>query len=256
MADEERHLAVAVAVDEDGRLLVDRATRTVLTVEFVDAWPQDALATLLRARLGVTIPRSRMAATHLDLGDELYGHFLWVQLHAEEVQSFPPEVRPGVHWVTERDLTDCPDLLATDPVRSEVLRLAFGWTDTESTAVPAIPPKVDPDHVDWADRFVRAAALDAMADPEIDMLSGMIGDWEVTVGGGDDDVFMLTADGPAGILNALGDATGDGEIDVRVGGQVLALPSTYGLTRDRVEHALAELCEGRVHGPHWELDEG
>jgi len=89
--------------------------------------------------------------------------------------------------VTERDLTEHPDLLTTGPVRSEVLRLAFGWTDTESTAAPAIPPKIDPEHVDWADRFVRPAALDAMADPELDMLSGTIGDWEVTVGGGDDD---------------------------------------------------------------------
>ncbi len=101
-----------------------------------------------------------------------------------------------------------------------------------------------------------AAALDAMADQELDMLSGTVGDWEVTVGGGDDDTFMLTADGPAGVLNALGHATGDGEIGVRVGGQVLALPSAYGLSRSEVEHALAELCEGRVHGPLWELDEG
>lgn len=256
MADEERHLAVAVAVDEDGRLLIDRATRSVLTVEFVDAWPQEALATLLRARLGVTIPRSRMAATHIDLGDELYGHFMWVQLYAEEVQSWPPEVTPGLLWATERDLTDHPDLLMNDPVRSEVLRLAFGWVDSNSRATPAIPPKVDPDHVEWADRFVRTAALDAMADPELDMLSGTIGDWEVTVGGGDDDVFMLTADGPDGILNALGAAKDDGEIDVRVGGQVLALPSVYGLSRRDVERALADLCEGRVHGPRWELDEG
>ena len=67
---------------------------------------------------------------------------------------------------------------------------------------------------------------------------------------------MLTADGPVGILNALGHAKDDGEIDVRVGGQVLALPSAYGLSRDDVEHALADLCEGRVHGPRWELDEG
>lgn len=227
----------------------------MLTVEFADAWPQDALASLLRARLGVTIPRSRMAATHLDLGDELYGHFMWVQLHAEEVQSFPPEVRPEVVWVTGRELTDHPDLLTTGPVRSEVLRLAFGWTDTESTAAPAIPPKIDPEHVDWADRFVRPAALDAMADPELDMLSGTIGEWEVTVGGGDD-IFMLTADGPSGTLNALGRAKDDGEIDVRVGGQVLTLPSAYGLSRDDVENALAQLCEGRLHGPAWELDEG
>jgi hypothetical protein len=249
-------LAVAVAVDEDGRLLTDRPTRSVLTVEFTDAWPQEALATLLRDRLGVTIPRSRMAATHVELGDELFGHFMWVQLHAEEVQSFPAETRRELLWVTERELTDHPDLLVSDPVRSEVLRLAFGWTDTESTASPAIPPKVDPDHVDWADRFVRAAALDAMADPELDMLSGTMGDWEITVGGGDDDVFMLTADGPTGILNAISHAKDDGEISVRVGGQVLALPSAYGLTRDDVEHALADLCEGRVHGPRWELDEG
>lgn len=256
MADEERHLAVAIAVDEDGRLLTDRATRSVLSVEFADAWPQEALASLLQARLGVTIPRSRMAASHLDLGDELYGHFMWVRLHAEEVVSFAAEVQPELVWVTERDLTEHPDLLTTGPVRSEVLRLAFGWTDTESTAAPAIPPKIDPEHVDWADRFVRPAALDAMADPELDMLSGTIGDWEVTVGGGDDDVFMLTAYGPVGILNALGHAKDDGEIDVRVGGQVLALSSAYGLSRDDVEHALADLCEGRVHGPRWELDEG
>lgn len=247
---------MAVAVDEGGRLLIDREARSVLMVEFSDAWPQEALAGLLRARLGLTIPRNRMAATHLDLGDELYGHFMWVQLHPGEVAAFPTQVAPELQWVTDRDLTDDPDLLAPDPVRSEVLRLAFGWTDAEPTAAPAIPPKVDPDHVDWADRFVRAAALDAMADPEVDMLSGTVGEWEVTVGGGDDDVFMLTADSPAGILNALGGATDDGEIDVRVGGQVLALPSAYGLTRADVEHALIELCEGRFHGPRWELDEG
>ena len=157
---------MAVAVDEGGRLLIDRAARSVLMVEFSDAWPQEALAGLLRARLGLTIPRNRMAATHLDLGDELYGHFMWVQLHPGEVAAFPTQVAPELQWVTDRDLTDDPDLLAPDPVRSEVLRLAFGWTDAEPTAAPAIPPKVDPDHVDWADRFVRAAALDAMADPE------------------------------------------------------------------------------------------
>ncbi len=256
MADEERHLAVAVAVDVDGRLLTERATRSALAVEFVDAWPQEALAEHLRARLGLSIPRSRMSATHLDLGGELYGHFMWLQLHPDEVQAFPRDAGEEVVWVTERELTDDPDLLAADPVRSEVLRLAFGWADAESTSSPAIPPKVDPGHVDWEDPFARAAALDAMADPEVDMLSGMVGGWEVTVGGGDDDTFMLTADGPTGVLNALGHAHDEREIDVRVGGQVLTLPSAYGLSRSDVEAALAELCEGHVHGPRWELDEG
>jgi hypothetical protein len=255
VADEERHLAVAVAVDEDGRLLTDRATRSVLTVEFADAWPQDALAALLQERLGLSIPRSRMAATHLDLGGELYGHFIWIQVHSDELRSMAEELGAQLSWVSEGELMADGDLFAPGPVRSDALRLAFGWT-TGELAAPAIPPKIDPEHVDWADRFVRTAALDAMADPELDMLSGTVGDWEVTVGGGDEGVFMLTADGPVGVLNALGGARDNGEIDVRVGGQVLALPSLYALSRSDVEHALAELREGHVDGPRWELDEG
>lgn len=248
-------MAVAVAVAEDGRLLIDRATRSALTVEFADAWPHDALAQLLLVRLGVSIPRSRMAASHLDLGGELYGHFMWVQLHDNEVRSFPAEALDEVTWLSQRELTSDPELLAAGPVRSEVLRLAFGWTDQASSAASAIPPKVDREHVDWEDLRVRAAALDAMADPEQDMMSGTVGDWEVTVGGGAESVFMLTADGPVGVLNAVGQAMDDDEIDIRVGGQVLTLPSMYGLSRNDVEHVLTELCEGRIHGPSWQLDE-
>jgi len=256
VGDNERHLAVAVAVDEDGRLLVDRATTSVLTVEFVDAWPQDALSHLIAARFGVTIPRSRMAATHVDLGDELYGHFIWLRLHTDEVRAFTPEASKELAWLSASELKADPNLLGPGPARSEALRLAFGWADLDATSAPAIPPKVVPDAVDWADPFVRRAALDAMADRELDMMSGMVGDWEVTVGGGDEDVFMLTADGPAGVLNALGDADDGGEIDIRVGGEVLTLPSAYGLSREDVDHALADLDAGRFDGPHWELDEG
>lgn len=256
MADDERHLAVAVAVDEAGRLLVDRATTSVLTVEFEDAWPQDALSHLIASRFGVTIPRSRMAATHLDLGNELYGHFIWLRMHTDEVRALTSEAREALAWVSASELKADPNLLAPGPVRSEVLRLAFGWADLDATSAPAIPPKVVPDKVDWADPFVRRAALDAMADRELDMMSGMVGDWEVTVGGGDEDVFMLTADGPSGVLNALGDADDVGEIDIRVGGEVLTLPSAYGLSRDDVDRALADLDAGRFDGPHWELDEG
>jgi hypothetical protein len=253
---DERHLAVAVAVDEDGRLLVDRATASVLTVEFQDAWPQDALSHLITSRLGVTIPRSRMAATHLDLGNQLFGHFIWLRLHSDEVAASIPEDREGLAWMSEAELEADPYLLAPGPVRSEVLRLAFGWADPAATSTPAIPPKVVPDSVDWADPHVRRAALDAMADRELDMMSGMVGDWEVTVGGGDEDVFMLTADGPVGVLNALGDADDGGEIDIKVGGEVLTLPSAYGLSRDDVDRALADLQAGRIEGPRWELDEG
>jgi hypothetical protein len=250
--DDERHLAVAVVLDEHGRLLVDRATRSALATEFEDSWPQDAAAAILFERLGANVPRSRMAATHVDLGAELYAHFLWMKLRSDEVGAAPE----SVHWVAAEEIADEPGLLADGPVRAEVLRLAFGWTDAAARYTPAIPPKVDPTAVDWADPHVRTAALDAMGHSELDLASGMVGEWEVTVGGGDHDLYMLTADGPDGVLNALTRTDGDAEIDIRVGGQMISLPEAYGLSRAEVDAALDDLCSGDLTGPRWELDEG
>jgi hypothetical protein len=95
-----------------------------------------------------------------------------------------------------------------------------------------------------------------MGHSELDLASGMVGEWEVTVGGGDHDLYMLTADGPDGVLNALTRTDGDAEIDIRVGGQMISLPEAYGLSRAEVDAALDDLCSGDLTGPRWELDEG
>lgn len=253
--DEERHLAVAVVMDQEGRLLVDRATRSPLATEFVDSWPQDAAADLILRRTGADIPRSRMAATHVDMGAELFAHFLWTKLRAGEVDAIPSDSRETIDWVRAADLSADPTLVTRTPWVAEVLRLAFGWTDAAVSFAPAIPPKIDPSAVDWADPHVRAAALDAMAHSELDLVSGMLGDWEVTVGGGDADLFLLTADGPDGAVTALGSAEGDGEIDIRTGGQMLSLPQAYGLSRVEVEQAFADLRRGDLAEPRWEFDE-
>ncbi len=254
MEDSERHVAVVVALDPQGRLLVQRSTRSVPTAEFTDSWPHEVAADLLGALLGIDVARGRMAATHVDLGDELLAHYLWVKVRSDEMAQLAAGVDDAIVWLAADEVAADPSAVAEGPARSEALRLAFGWTDVPH-AKSAIPPKLDPTAIDWGDREVRAAALAALTDDEFDLVTGLLGAWEVTVGGGEDGRFLLTADGPDGMRTALASEPGDEDVDLRVGGQMVTVPGLYALSRTDVDKAVESLLTVDID-EWWESEDG
>lgn len=254
MEDSERHVAVVVALDPQGRLLVQLSTRSVPTAEFTDSWPHDVAADMVATLLGIDVSRGRMAATHVDLGDDLLAHFLWVKVHGDEMARLDPGVDATVVWLTADEVAADPSALADGPARSEALRLAFGWTDVPH-AKSAMPAKVDPTAVDWDDPEVRAAALATLTDDEVDLVSGQLSAWEVTVGGGDGGRFLLTADGPGGTRTALASEPGEDDVDLRVGGQMVTVPGLYALSRSDVDKAVEALLTDDID-EWWESEDG